>query len=41
MSLSTKYAVVGALIGVWVGIVAYEIRHGGIFAAFFRGLLGR
>lgn len=41
MSLTTKYVLCGALAGAWVGIVLYEVRHGGIFAAFFRGLLGK
>lgn len=41
MSVSSKYILVGALAGMWVGIIAYEIRHGGIIAAFCRGLLGK
>ncbi|MFA5952280.1 MAG: hypothetical protein WC807_18585 [Hyphomicrobium sp.] len=41
MSPSTKYVLVGSLVGMWGGIIAYEIRHGGIVAAFIRGLLGR
>lgn len=41
MRLSTKYVLIGGLAGVWCGIIAFEMRHGGIFAAFFRGLLGK
>ena len=41
MSVSSKYILVGSLVGMWVGIIAYEIRHGGIIAAFLRGLLGK
>lgn len=41
MNLSTKYVVFGGLAGVWVGIIAFEIRHGGVIAAFLRGLLGK
>ena len=27
-------------IGAWCGIAVYEIRHGGVIAAFIRGLMG-
>jgi hypothetical protein len=41
MNTSTLYVVVGAVAGVWVGIIAFEIRHGGIIAAFIKGLRGQ
>ena len=41
MSLSTKYVLIGMLAGSWCGIIAYEIRHGSVIAAFFKGLLGK
>ena len=41
MNTALKYVLYGEIAGAWAGIVAYEIRHGGIIAAFIRGLLGR
>jgi len=41
MNTSTQYILVGAVAGAWVGIIAFEVRHGGAIAAFFKGLLGK
>ena len=41
MNLALKYVLLGMLAGGWIGIIAYEIKHGGIFAAFLQGLLGK